>query len=367
MSTAGDPMLRILYVGQTWNGSSARSMREALSARQDVELDDIGEDLYFPRHGGLILRGARRLLAPLYRAELSTAIRKTCASYSPDVLVVYRGGPIHGDVVTWARSQGILTANVFPDYSPHAYGPALRDAIGRYDLVISTKPFHPAGWQSVYGYDNECVFVPHGYDPAVHLWTDIPARHDIDVAIAANWRKQYEEMLLQLASFPSMRDVSLALAGPGWDRCRSQLPQHWQVRGPLHGRSYGEFLRSARIVIAPVHRDVRVGRVSQPGDEDTTRTYELAAAGCFFVHRRTPYVQTVYDESSEVPMWDDATELARLIEFYLPRVDLRAAMAERAHRRAVPAYSVDARAGEVVRHVREHLGCGGSTEAGADA
>lgn len=106
-------------------------------------------------------------------------------------------------------------------------------------------------------------------------------------------------------------------------------------------------------MVALVHRELVVDGVCQPGDEDTTRTYELAAAGCFFRHRRTPYVQTVYDEQQEVPMWDDATELARLIRHFLPLEDARRDMAARAHARTVPEYSVTVRAAQVLAAARE--------------
>jgi spore maturation protein CgeB len=109
------------------------------------------------------------------------------------------------------------------------------------------------------------------------------------------------------------------------------------------------------MVIAPVHREIYVNGLPQPGDEDTTRTYELAAAHCFFLHRRTPFAGTVYEEASEVPMWDSAEELAALVEKFLPLDDVRKSMAEAAHHRAVPAYSVPARANQVAAEVRAAL------------
>jgi spore maturation protein CgeB len=112
-------------------------------------------------------------------------------------------------------------------------------------------------------------------------------------------------------------------------------------------------LRRGKIVIAPVHRDVLIGDVRQPGDEETTRTYELAAACCFFLHRRTEYVQKIYDEKTEVPMWDSPVELVDLIHYYLPRERERREMAAAAHARAVPAYSIPGRAAQVLGCVTE--------------
>ena len=104
-----------------------------------------------------------------------------------------------------------------------------------------------------------------------------------------------------------------------------------------------------------MQREVVINGKRQPGDEDSTRTYELAAAQCFFLHRRTDYVQTVFDERTEVPLWDDARELAALVRHYLPRDRERRMMAAAAHARAVPEYSVPNRAAQVMAHVRAQL------------
>jgi hypothetical protein len=330
-------------------------MREALAVLPDVHLDDLGEDNYFPKGRSLLVRGTNRLLRSWHRAELEREIAIRLTALRPDVLMVYKGNGVSADVVRRAHENGVFTVNVFPDYSPHAYGAQLKAAMGEYDLVVSTKPFHPDAWKPIYGYENRCVCVPHGYDPAVHYWADSPSEQDIDVVLAASWRPQYEKLMVELGDALDDANLSVALAGPNWVGRREHLPSHWQFPGALYGRAYGEFVRRGKAVIAPVHSEVFVNGVQQPGDEDTTRTYELASAGCFFLHRRTPFAMRVYDERQEVPMWDDAAELAELIKRYLPQEDARRAMAARAHSRAVPNYSVPARAAEVLKHVADEL------------
>ena len=158
----------------------------------NVEMDDLGEDNYCPKGRSLVVRGSNRLLRHWHQAELERDIARKISAFQPDVLIVYKGNAVSAKVVCNAKKVGVFTVNVFPDCSPHAHGNALRKAMGEYDFVISTKPFHPSGWQSIYGYRNNCECVPHGYDPAVHYWPDIPINQDLDIVLAATWRLQYE-------------------------------------------------------------------------------------------------------------------------------------------------------------------------------
>jgi glycosyltransferase involved in cell wall biosynthesis len=348
-------MTRILFVGESWQGSSARSLREALATLPAVEIADIGEDHFIPRYRRLPLRLANRLLFPLQRRELKGAILHALGGFHPDAVLIYKGFAVNSDLVQELRQLGYPLVNVFPDCSPHAYGKTLKQAIGAYDLVISTKPFHPRLWGSVYGYTNPCVCVPHGYDPEVHFWPEPPQSSLYDLALCATWRPEYHRLMQSLGQALGDDRISVAIAGSGWEAQRSLLPAHWQYVGPRTGRAYGDFLRQAKIALAPVHREVVIHGVRQPGDEDTTRTYELAAAYCFFLHQRTDFVSTLYDGQTEVPLWNDAADLADLIRRWLPDEAGRRAMAARAHARAVPAYSIPQRAASVLQEIKKFI------------
>jgi spore maturation protein CgeB len=341
--------MRILFVGSSWQGSSARSLREAIEQISPGTLiGDVADDHYVPAATSLPLRVAYRLLNRYQRAELATSIQRKVVALEPDVLLVYKGHAIDSQLVSWAKARGVYTVNIFPDLSPLAHGKPLASSMGLYDLVISTKSFHPRVWSSHYGYTNSCVCVPHGYDPQVHLWTVPSDAYSFDVVLAASWRKQYHDLVCALAKEAGMHSVRFAIMGPGWSERSSSFPGHWHLEPGQIGRAYGEWLRRGKIAIAPVHSDHQHGGRVHPGDEDTTRTYELAAAHCFFLHRRTPFVSTTYDETSEVPMWKDASELGELIRRFLHDDAARERFAAAAHRRAVPAYSIPARAHEVM-------------------
>jgi len=347
--------IKILFVGATWKGSSARSLREALDQLPAVFIDEVGEDHYLPIYRSKLLRGFNRVLKHWQMGDLEREINAKLTALHPDVMMIYKGNGVSPGFVKKIKERGTFTVNVFPDLSPHAHGQSLHKAMGEYDLVISTKSFHPDGWSSIYGYSNNCVFVPHGYDPAVHLWPEAPQFQDFDVVLAASWRPEYHELMLAFARAVDGAGLRVGLAGNGWQERRSEFPASWVHAGPLYGRAYGDWIRRGKIVIAPVHTQVLIDGIRQPGDEDTTRTYELASAFCFFLHRRTPYAEKIYNEITEVPMWDTAEELAEKVFYYLPKESKRRDLAAAAHARAVPAYSIPSRAGQVLEHVRAAL------------
>jgi hypothetical protein len=357
--------MNLLFVGESWKGSSARSLREGLEDLPGVSVGEVGEDHFFPKYRTFVLRACTRLVKRLQVSEFEREIGRRLQEERPEVLLVYKGAAVSKQLVRRAKSIGVFTVNVFPDNSPHAQGAVLMDAVGEYDLVVSTKPFHPDGWYSVYGYTNRCVFVPHGYDPATHYWSGLPSGQDIDVILVATWRPEYHRLMLALVDALGELPLHVQISGAGWLDRKNEFPSHWVFGGPVRGREYGKLLRRAKIAIAPVSTEAVIDGVSQPGDEDTTRTYELAAAHCFFLHRRTNYATTIFDEKTEVPMWDTPQELANKIMEFLPREAMRMTMAARAHSRAVPEYSTPARAKQVLDHIVREMEQRGDSDDGS--
>lgn len=346
--------MKVLFIGESWLGSCSRSIREALSRIEGIHLDEIAEDAYFPKARSRYLRAIGRVLYPLYRRDFNQQVLAKIRVTKPDVVIVYKGSSVRSDLAFDIKRLGPLLVNIYPDCSPHAHGKAHRNAVSAYDLVISTKAYHPNLWLDLYKYHNECFFVPQGYDPLLHLIDYPPTDFKFDVVIVATYRHEYGQLLIDLASKLIDKNINFAIGGYGWEAIKHKLPSHWVYTGPIQGRGYISLLRSGKICIAPLTRDVVINGRIQPGDVDTTRTYELAAAHCFFIHRRTEFVSGLYGDV-EVPMFDDASELASKINYYLNNEDERKSIALSAHQKAVPAYSNDSRAAEIISILQSKL------------
>jgi hypothetical protein len=188
-------------------------------------------------------------------------------------------------------------------------------------------------------------FLPHGYVTQVHY----PRHHANRNAYWAdcchigscspykiNWITAIKRIL------PLVR---LRVAGPGWRRAlRGTDLEECVTSEPLFGDLCCRAIQRSRINLA-----FHYGPGGKDGWADfvSTRTFEIPAFRGFMLHIDNPEVRTLFEPDLEIGLFTDERDLCEKIEHYLARPELRGAMIERAYRKAVPAYSYDARA-EVV-------------------
>jgi hypothetical protein len=91
--------LKILFVGATWKGSSARSLREALEVLPDVFLDEVGEDHYLPLYRSIVLRICNRIMNRWQRNDLEREIKAKIRAIKPDVMIVYKGSGLSSSFI----------------------------------------------------------------------------------------------------------------------------------------------------------------------------------------------------------------------------------------------------------------------------
>lgn len=346
--------MKILLVHENWKGSCGLTLHDALSKLEGLVINAIHEDYYFPKQSSLFGRIQYKLLKSLRTVAFNKAVLAELDRVKPDVFLVYKGWSVHRKLLAQIKSRGVLTVNVYPDCSPHSHGNDHRDAVGEYDLVISTKPFHKELWSSVYAYGNSIEFVPQGYDSSVHMRTTPPEHPSFDISMVATYREEYKQLLIDMVKGFSGRKYSAVIGGYGWDSHRHEFPDNWAFPGAVHGERYISTLRSSKLVIAPLNTIANKSNANMPGDVDTTRTYELAASHCFFIHKYTEYARGLYTED-EVPMFNNADDLSHLIMKYLQDDAARMEMASKAHARAVPAYSMDNRAVRIKELLQDYL------------
>jgi hypothetical protein len=347
-------MLRVLFSGENWNGSNARSCADAMRS-QECEVYNIDEQTFIPQVSMFTSRIVRRLVRSRLVDEFNNTILNAAENYHPDIFFAFKGNYIHGRTLQLLRAKGIKLYNYYPDTSAFSHGPWLEKSLPEYDCVFYTKPF----W-----YDDvtrriklkRSVFLPPGYcskldRPAVLDARDI-SDYACDVALIANHYDYKERMLHDLMLIRP--NLDLRIWGLRWKSdCRSELLRKCIQGYPLWGQTYTRAIQAVRINLA-----IMSGVVSgaSSGDLTTNRTYVIPAVGGFMLHERNSEVLGLYKENEEIACFGSVTELADKIDYYLAHPAEREVIARAGHARCVPAYSYDNRIAEILRWHYEYRG-----------
>jgi spore maturation protein CgeB len=340
-------MLRILFSGENWYGSNARSCSEALR-RLGCNVLDIDGQTFIPQVSQLTSRAVRKLLWFRLVDEFNQHILSMAESFRADVFVAFKGNYIQPDTLKSLSDRGIPLYNYFPDTSAFNHGEWLPRSLPQYDCVFYTKPF----WYADVIRQIELkagVFLPHGYDPQLHRRLELDARDLVDYGCDVSFiatHSRYKERILD-GLIRLRPNLDLRIWGGGWtSRIRSrELRKH--VQGfQLLGELYSRAIQAARINLAIMNGPVS-GATS--GDLTTSRTYTIPAAGGFMLHERNAEVLELYDENKEIVCFDSVDELAEKIDYYLVQTLERKNIARAGHARCVPTYSYDNRMAEMLR------------------
>ena len=276
-------MLRILFSGENWYGSNARSCSEALR-RLGFEVFDIDDQTFIPQVSQFTSRAVRKLLWFRLVDEFNDHILSMAESFRPDMFVAFKGNYIQAGTLKSLSSKGIPLYNFFPDTSAFAHGTWLPKSLPEYDCVFYTKPFWYADVTRQIKL-KDAFFLPHGYDPQLHRKVELDARdisdYSCDVSFIATATRHKEKILQRLIAIRP--NLNLCIWGNGWTKRRVSAEWRRYVKGiPLLGERYVRAIQAARINLA-----IMSGRVkgSSSGDLTTSRTYTIPSFGRLHVAR----------------------------------------------------------------------------------
>lgn len=345
------PLRNVLFAGDFWHGASERAIAQGLRNLgrnvQEVALLD-----HFLRSPSLAMRLAGRLLTPFSRRAYNAEIVRAAGTIGDGLFMTVRGSYVVAETLAALRAMGVKSALYYPDVD---FEDAVDlDAVRDFDLVFTTKSYHAAFLDRLRG-PGRSFHVSHGYSPAVHR----PHRERVgeedylyDVVFVGNADRHKADWLAQLRR--AIPDRRMAIVGERWDLfAPGTALETCHLTGRIAGDLMAEIVQRSRINVA-----VHAWPESPHGWRDTvsTRTFEIPACKGFMLHEDNGEVRTLFDVGAEIDVFGDAADLSAKVIHYLDEPDRRAAMIERAYRRAVPAYSYYERAREISAIVGRELG-----------
>lgn len=317
---------------------------------------EIETQAYLSSPGGRMANRVIDRLFPRVKMEsLGAAVTAEALRLKPDLVLFAKGFGASIPVLSKLAEYGIRTANWYPDF--HFDHPFVdREALARFDLMVTTKAFQLDYLQSLRG-SRPTILIEHGYCDGIHLPVDPPiddADKPFDLVFVGNHSSYKAEWLAHISA--QMPELSMAVVGSsGWAGERHRMIAHTYINGPLAGQQMARAFAHGRIAFAVHHGP---GGTDGWQDDVSARTFEIPACRAFMLHIDSPHLRTLYDVPTEIDVFATPDEAVEKIRYYLPRPELRETMASLAYARAIPAYGYRAVGRNIADHCARLLAAG---------
>lgn len=299
-----DVNTRILFVGDLWRGSNAKSLADGFAeCRADVVcIDTTGvasPSLGSPEWTYRRLRGRT---APWLLNRIHGEIRAVAAAFRPHVLVCFKSVHLDQDVLLELPGRP-RTVHYSPDdvSNPTNTTAAYLAAEPVWDVIITTKR-HNVPELLARG-ARQVEFVLSAYDPAWHHPSYRTSADRWRVGFIGNYRPDRAQIFHTLGS---KFGGQVVIYGPYWRRV--------YPRGiPGVRLSRGRYAEDFSVAVAGIGANL-VLLNSDNRDTHTCRTFEVPAAGGLFVGERTPEHEELLADEKECLLFTGEQELIALLE-----------------------------------------------------
>jgi hypothetical protein len=316
--------MKILYVGDDWVGSNARSLADGFrQAGHDVIVVD-STSVSLPTRLSPAWQYAKvsRRRAPWSVSAVHNTIDRVAREFQPDVVFAFKA--VHLDQQRLLETPARLHVHYSPDDVSNPYNTSTEylQFEHAWDLIVTTKRHNRAelaerGARAV-------KFVHSAYDPALHHRAARRGAREYLVGFVGTYREDRGEDMLSLAR---KYGNEMLIRGPGWRRLEQLRFTSAEVAGPVYGERFCESVASVRANLVLLNSDNR--------DTHTCRTFEVPAAGGLFVGERTDEHAALLQDRTECLLFSDQAELVEIIESCRHDPGLAAKIADAGYRRIV--------------------------------
>lgn len=365
--------MKILFLGQTAPGQTARMRMEALGqlGHEVVGLDSAAG-----------WRGIHWVARELQQkcgfgptiSQLNTNVLRLAAEFKPDLLWADKQEYLWPETISNLQEQGVQLLHFTPD--PYYFLAWKRTrimdrALPLFDYVVTSKRYELADYQ------RDCrtvIYMPLGYAESTHRPL-VPGSRKVysayrsDVGFVGGWEPRRERLLHALAA---SGEGSIKIWGHGWDHLhdgRWTPRRHRRIRRLAHDERYrlqrdpllapalqGEEIYSDEYAWALSSARIGVGflRFVCP-DQHTTRTFEIPACASMMIADRTEEHLSLFAEGQEAEFFETEEELVDKVRFYLHHEAARERIALQGYKRCVRSgYSYENRLSSVMARIEDN-------------
>ena len=314
--------MKVLFVGNDWIGSNARSMADGFRAagHDVVVVDSTPVTLPARLSPAWVWSKVAARRAPWDVDAVHRRIDRAAAVLRPDLLFAFNAADL--DQPRLLSTPARLRVHYSPDDVSNAVNtsPAYLEHEHAWDMIVTTKRHNvpellARGARAV-------EFVLSAYDPAWHrpvarrdpreylvgfIGTCRPDRRASTTALA---RRYGEDMLVR---------------GPGWWRVPELHRTGATVGGPVYGEHFSAVVAQVAANLVLLNSDNR--------DTHTCRSFEVPAAGGLVVGERTAEHAELLEDGTECFLFSSPTELHEVLRRCAEHPGEAREVAVRGHRR----------------------------------
>jgi len=232
---------------------------------------------------------------------------------------------IYSETLEYIRSKNIVSVSYNPD---NAFGPR-KDGCWRlylenldlfsHHLIPRRSNYHDIRSRST----AKIFFMPFSFDQNIHF-KESNLKKDLDVTFIGTPHDQRIEFLYELSKNSS---VNINIFSAEWRKFEAKLSKNSNVNinNSIYGIDYREVINRSRIML---------GFMTQSNfDEYSRRSFEISACGSFLLSQRSNFQKRFFRENKEAVYFDDVSECADKINYFLDHPEQRRAIEISGYRR----------------------------------
>ncbi|MGQ4617272.1 glycosyltransferase family protein [Nocardia sp. R7R-8] len=316
--------MKILFVGDDWLGSNARSLAEGFRqlGHKVMVIDSTAATLPPRLSPSWLYAKSHEQRAPWTVERVHTRLERAAAELHPDLVFAFKS--VHLDQRRLLDIPAALHVHYSPDdvANPVNTTPAYLAHEAEWDLIVTTKR-HNLRELLARG-AKQTLFVRSAYDPAWHHPAAKRTTRQYLVGFIGACRPDRRDGMVSLAR---TYGAQLLVCGPGWRRVRQLRTTRAEVSGAVYGEDFSITVASVTANLVLLNSDNR--------DTHTCRTFEVPAAGGLFVGERTDEHAELLDHGAEAFLFSSRDELDEILERCALYPDQAVKIAEAGHRRIV--------------------------------
>lgn len=314
--------MKILFVGDDWIGSNARSMADGfrVAGHDVVAVDTTPVTLPLRLSPPWVYAKIAKRRAPWNVEAVHRRIERIADAVRPDLLLAFNAA--HLDQPRLLGTTAGLQVHYSPDdlSNPSNVSAAYLEHESRWDLIVTTKRHNVPELRSRGA--RAVKFVLSAYDPAWHRPVARRECREYLVGFIGACRPDRRASTTALAERYGAR---MMVRGPGWRRVPELHRTGATVGGPVYGEHFSSVVAQVTANLVLLNSDNR--------DTHTCRTFEVPAAGGLFVGERTTEHSELLDEGTECFLFSEPEELLEILRRCEENPDEARKVAALGHRR----------------------------------